>query len=86
VTLTHTGPGGGTQRLHQKYIAPYCNKVSLQRQRPRKGQRQCTFDGADIRIDRCEDEVEFTVLAYVIQPKLLDANDNFAPSEFALAA
>tara|TARA_R110002072_G_scaffold247894_1_gene407008 strand:- start:139 stop:270 length:132 start_codon:yes stop_codon:yes gene_type:complete len=31
-------------------------------------------------------KVEFTVLAYVIQPKLLNANNNFAPSEFALAA
>jgi len=38
------------------------------------------------RIDRCEDEVEFTVLAYVIQPKLLNANENFAPKGYALAA
>lgn len=37
------------------------------------------------RIDRCESEVELTVLAYVIQPKFIIANDNYAP-EMALAA
>ena len=37
------------------------------------------------RIDRCESEVELTVLAYVIQPKFTIANDNRAP-EMALAA
>jgi len=30
--------------------------------------------------------VELIVLAYVIQPKILNANANFAPSGFALAA
>jgi hypothetical protein len=30
--------------------------------------------------------VEFTVLAYVIQPNLLTANENFAPTGYALAA
>jgi len=38
-----------------------------------------------IRIDQCEDRVEFTVLAYVIQPKLIDANSNYAPA-MAIAA
>ena len=37
------------------------------------------------RIDRCESEVELTVLAYVIKPKFTIANDNRAP-EMALAA
>ena len=46
---------------------------------------KCSYDGVEIRIDRCESEVELTVLAYVIQPKFIIANDNYAP-EMALAA
>jgi len=33
-----------------------------------------------------EVEVEFTVVTYVIRSKTTNANDNFAPSGFALAA
>ena len=43
------------------------------------------FDGAEIRIDQCEDRVEFTVLTYLIRSKLIDANSNYAPA-MAIAA
>ena len=38
-----------------------------------------------IRIDQCEDRVEFTVLTYLIRSKLIDANSNYAPA-MAIAA
>ena len=38
------------------------------------------------RIDRCENEVEFTVVTDDIRSNKLNANDNFAPSGYALAA
>jgi len=41
--------------------------------------------GVSLGIDRCESEVELTVLAYVIKPNLIVANTNAAP-ELALAA
>jgi len=56
------------------------------------GQRNLLFEVGSVssmgmnRIDRCESEVEFTVVTYVIRSKTTNANDNFAPSEFALAA
>ena len=37
------------------------------------------------RIDRCEDEVEFTVVTYVIRSKLIVANSNYAPRELMVA-
>jgi len=47
---------------------------------------QCSFDGVEIGFDRCEDEVEFTVVTYDIRSNKLKANDNFAPRAYAIAA
>jgi len=48
---------------------------------------KCAFDGGEIRIDRCgRKHGDYPDLSWVNAKKLLNANNNFAPSGYALAA
>jgi hypothetical protein len=68
-TWTHSGPGGGTQQLHQMYIG-----IAT----------KCTFDGAEIGSTGVK--MTWSLPDGLVSANKLNANNNFAPTAYALAA
>jgi len=70
----HSGPGGGTRRLHHKHIMVLDEG------------NWCVYDGVEIGSTGVIENVELPVGDDRKSSNFIDANDNFASEDFALAA